>query len=134
MGQVLLVQHLLMRQPMAMKIVQPGRARHGDYLTRFFREAEAAARLKTEHVTRVFDVGYLDDGAPYMIMELLDGKDLWPCSASGARRRCQSRMQSTTFSRHARRSGKPTRMASFIGTSSPRTCSSAARPTPRVSR
>jgi len=76
MGQVLLVQHLLMRQHVAMKIVQPGRAGHGDYLTRFFREAEAAARLKTEHVTRVFDVGYLEDGAPYMVMELLEGKDL----------------------------------------------------------
>src|SRR6185437_1445084 len=76
MGQVLLVQHLLMRQHVAMKIVQPGRAGHGDYLSRFFREAEAAARLKTEHVTRVFDVGYLEDGAPYMVMELLAGKDL----------------------------------------------------------
>ena len=32
--------------------------------TRFFREARAAAQIKSEHVARVRDVGTLEDGAP----------------------------------------------------------------------
>jgi len=43
---------------------------------RFVREAQAAARLKSEHVARVTDVGTLETGAPYMVMELLEGADL----------------------------------------------------------
>ena len=43
---------------------------------RFLREARAAVQLESQHVTRVFDVGTLDDGAPYMVMELLRGCDL----------------------------------------------------------
>ena len=40
------------------------------------REARAAVELKSEHVARVFDVGTLESGAPYMVMEYLDGSDL----------------------------------------------------------
>ncbi len=43
---------------------------------RFEREARAAAVLESEHVTRVLDVGHADDGAPYMVMEYLQGEDL----------------------------------------------------------
>jgi serine/threonine-protein kinase len=43
---------------------------------RFLREARAAVRLKSEHVARVIDVGTLESGAPYMVMELLQGRDL----------------------------------------------------------
>jgi serine/threonine-protein kinase len=43
---------------------------------RFEREARAAAVLESEHVTRVLDVGHTDDGAPYMVMEYLQGEDL----------------------------------------------------------
>jgi serine/threonine-protein kinase len=40
------------------------------------REARAVARLKSENITRVLDVGTLDDGAPYIVMELLEGRDV----------------------------------------------------------
>jgi eukaryotic-like serine/threonine-protein kinase len=43
---------------------------------RFQREARATARLRSEHVVRVSDVGTLDSGAPYMVMEYLEGEDL----------------------------------------------------------
>src|SRR6185369_12014797 len=33
-------------------------------------------RIKSEHVARVFDVGILPDGAPFIVMEYLDGHDL----------------------------------------------------------
>jgi serine/threonine-protein kinase len=43
---------------------------------RFVREAEAAGALLSEHAARVFASGVLEDGAPYMVMELLSGQDL----------------------------------------------------------
>ena len=48
----------------------------GDAVTRFAREARAAAKIASEHVARVLDVGTLDTGAPYMVMEFLEGSDL----------------------------------------------------------
>src|SRR5262249_6045169 len=43
---------------------------------RFFREAQAAERLRSEHVARVVDVGILPDGSPYIAMQYLQGVDL----------------------------------------------------------
>jgi serine/threonine-protein kinase len=40
------------------------------------REAQAAVRLRSEHVARVIDVGSLETGAPYMVLEYLEGADL----------------------------------------------------------
>src|SRR5262249_28982720 len=43
---------------------------------RFLREARAAAKIRSPHVVRVMDVDTLDDGTPFLVMELLDGVDL----------------------------------------------------------
>jgi serine/threonine-protein kinase len=43
---------------------------------RFMREARAAGRLTSEHVCRVSDVGRFESGAPYIVMEYLEGYDL----------------------------------------------------------
>lgn len=40
------------------------------------REARAAAKLKSDHVARVHDIGRFDTGEPYMVIEYLDGQDL----------------------------------------------------------
>jgi serine/threonine-protein kinase len=45
-------------------------------VARFVREARAAAKIKNEHVARVTDVGQQENGAPYMVMEYLEGSDL----------------------------------------------------------
>ena len=45
-------------------------------LARFMREARAAAAIRGEHVARVLDVGELEGGAPYIVMEYLEGRDL----------------------------------------------------------
>ena len=50
--------------------------RHVEMSTRLIREASAAARLSSEHVTRVLDVGRMESGDPYVVMEMLDGVDL----------------------------------------------------------
>jgi hypothetical protein len=51
---------------------------------RFLREARAGARLRSEHVARVLDLGRLDDGTPFLVMEHLEGTDL-QALARGAR-------------------------------------------------
>ncbi len=45
-------------------------------MPRFVQEARAVARIRSEHVVRVFDVGTLPDGPPYIAMEYLEGVDL----------------------------------------------------------
>jgi len=76
MGVVVAARHLGLGELFAIKLLRPAPRADGKAIERFLREARAAARLKTEHVARVHDVGRLDGGAPYMVMEHLDGNDL----------------------------------------------------------
>src|SRR5262249_37760078 len=54
----------------------PEALQNREAVARFAREARAAVKIKSEHVARVSDVGQLESGAPYMVMEYLEGKDL----------------------------------------------------------
>src|SRR5215831_21397407 len=76
MGVVLLVEHMELGQRMAIKMMRPDAVGDVGAVTRFLREARAAAGLESEHVVRIFDVGTLESGVPYMVMELLRGEDL----------------------------------------------------------
>jgi serine/threonine protein kinase len=76
MGQVLAAKHVKLGTMVAIKVVHPELASDAQAVERFVREAQAMARLKSDHVVRVHDVGELPGGAPYMIMEYLEGKDL----------------------------------------------------------
>jgi len=76
MGIVVRARHLQLDEPVALKFLRPELARNADVVARFAREAKASARIKSEHIARVFDVGMRDDGVPYMVMELLHGTDL----------------------------------------------------------
>src|SRR3954447_22553705 len=76
MGLVLAVEHLELGQRMAIKMMLPGIAHDELSAARFLREARSAAGLHSEHVVRIFDVGTLETGAPYMVMEMLRGEDL----------------------------------------------------------
>ena len=60
----------------AIKILLPQRVANAEARARFGREARAASKIKGEGVARVTDVGALDDGSPYMVMEHLDGESL----------------------------------------------------------
>jgi serine/threonine protein kinase len=76
MGIVVAVTHLGLLEPRAIKFMLPTGLSDAEAVERFVREARAASLLKSEHVARVHDVGRLDSGAPYMVMEYLEGTDL----------------------------------------------------------
>jgi eukaryotic-like serine/threonine-protein kinase len=76
MGVVIQATHVQLDERVAMKFLLPEYAEHPEASARFLREARAAVKIKSEHVARVVDVGTLENGAPYMVMEYLHGKDL----------------------------------------------------------
>ena len=76
MGVVVAATHLALDQRVALKFMLPEVLSNPDHVSRFLREARSVVRLKSEHVARVLDVGTLDNGAPYIVMEYLDGIDL----------------------------------------------------------
>jgi serine/threonine-protein kinase len=76
MGVVVAAHHLELDERVALKFLLPEVATHGEAVARFAREARAAVKIKSEHVARVTDVGKLESGAPYMVMEYLEGSDL----------------------------------------------------------
>ncbi|MFO0570710.1 MAG: serine/threonine-protein kinase, partial [Polyangiaceae bacterium] len=74
MGVVVEATHTDLDQRVALKFMHANLVEVG--LDRFMREAKAVAKLKGEHVARVMDVGRLEDGSPYIVMEFLEGEDL----------------------------------------------------------
>lgn len=76
MGVVVAATHVTLGQTVALKFILPGAVGDDVAVERFLREARAAVRLRSEHVARVVDVGTLENSAPYIVMEYLDGVDL----------------------------------------------------------
>ena len=76
MGIVAAAMHLQLEELVAIKFLLPEALESTEIIARFNREARAAAKIKSEHVARVIDVGELESGAPYIVMEYLEGADL----------------------------------------------------------
>ncbi len=76
LGVVVAAKHLQLDQTVAIKYLRPRALGSKGVAERFLREARLAAKMRSEHVVHVYDVGTLPDGAPYMVMELLTGTDL----------------------------------------------------------
>jgi serine/threonine-protein kinase len=76
MGVVVAAMHLQLEQMVAMKFLLPHALESSVVVARFTREARAAVRIKSEHIARIMDVGTLESGAPYLVMEYLEGSDL----------------------------------------------------------
>ncbi len=76
MGVVYVAEHLVLGQRVAVKILLPDAATSESTVERFSREARTAARVNSEHVARVLDAGSTANGAPFLVMEFLDGCDL----------------------------------------------------------
>ncbi|MDC3961528.1 serine/threonine-protein kinase [Polyangium jinanense] len=76
MGIVLEAEHQRLGQRVALKLLLPEIRSMGEITARFEREARAVARLSGPHVARILDVDALPDGSPFMVMELLRGREL----------------------------------------------------------
>jgi serine/threonine protein kinase len=76
MGVVMAAQHIQLDERVALKFLLPEALTMPEYVARFEREARTAVKIKSEHVARVIDIGQLESGSPYMVMEYLEGEDL----------------------------------------------------------
>jgi hypothetical protein len=66
----------VLEREVALKVMLPETAGDPEQKQRFEREARAVARLSHPGIVTVFDLGYHTDGSPYIVMELLKGRDL----------------------------------------------------------
>ena len=121
MGAVYEVEHARTGERLALKVLLAGVGASAEPLERFKREARASARIKSENVVRVTDADVAPEleGAPFLVMELLEGLDLERTAARVARRPTVV----DWLRQVAARSTGPTAWASFTAISSPRTCS-----------
>src|SRR5450432_1905510 len=76
MGAVARATHILRRAPVALKFMSGAVLSLPGAVERFVNEGVAASQIDSDHVVKVFDVGRLPSGAPYLVMELLEGCDL----------------------------------------------------------
>ncbi len=83
MGVVVAARHAQLKQRVALKFLLPAACEAPGAKGRFLREGQAAARITSEHVARVTDTGVLDSGAPYLVMEYLEGQDLGALVSEG---------------------------------------------------
>ena len=119
MGTVFLARDLRLGRRVAIKFLQ---TQQPELTQRFLVEARATARCQHENIVVIYEVGE-HDGAPYMVLEFLNGKPLTaasPRTASG----CRTRARSRSWSRCCARSTARTSTASSTATSSPTTSSS----------
>jgi serine/threonine-protein kinase len=75
MATVWIAEHLTLKTSVVVKFISEQLAGNEEALTRFSREAAAAAAVKSPHVVQMFDHGIID-GTPFIVMELLEGEDL----------------------------------------------------------
>jgi serine/threonine-protein kinase len=76
MGSVWIAEHLSLRTMVVVKFMSRDLAKSSEAIARFSREAAAASQVKSPHVVQMLDHGVGETGAPYIVMELLEGKDL----------------------------------------------------------
>jgi serine/threonine-protein kinase len=76
MGAVWVAEHLALRTEVVVKFIASDLTKNKDAQARFSREAAAASQVKSPHVVQTFDHGVTGEGVPYIVMELLEGRDL----------------------------------------------------------
>ncbi|HEU5074803.1 MAG TPA: protein kinase, partial [Polyangiaceae bacterium] len=75
MGQIWRAEHLILKAPVAVKLVDRQAMPDDETFARFIREAQAAAAIRSPHVVQILDYG-TDEKMPFMVMELLEGETL----------------------------------------------------------
>jgi serine/threonine-protein kinase len=75
-GLVVAARHIALDEQVAVKILLPEAVQSQHAVQRFLREGRATIKIRSEHVVKVHDIGTLEGGSPYLVMEYLDGADL----------------------------------------------------------
>jgi serine/threonine-protein kinase len=76
MGRLYRAEHVRLRRPIAVKVLANHLAHDVGALARFNREAEIVSQLHHPHIVHILDFDQTDHGAPYIVMELLEGESL----------------------------------------------------------
>jgi serine/threonine-protein kinase len=76
MGTVFEARHHRLGQRVAIKVLGEDLRMYPELVRRFEREARAASALSSPHAVRVFDIDQTEDGTPFFVMEMLEGRDL----------------------------------------------------------
>jgi len=76
MGAVYRAEHPLLGKSAAVKMLLPELSNNRDIVNRFFTEARSATAVRHPGIVEIYDFGYLQSGAAYIVMELLDGEPL----------------------------------------------------------
>ena len=83
MGEVFRARDERLGRDVALKLIRPASSENPDHLRRFELEARAAAALNHPNIVAIYDIGF-NDGSPYIVCELLQGKTLRQRLAEGA--------------------------------------------------
>src|SRR5262245_29598988 len=76
MGSVWAADHLGLDTQVAVKFISAELVKDEQIRARFSREAKATAQIKSPHVVQTLDHGFMPDGTPYIVMELLHGASM----------------------------------------------------------
>ncbi|MBK7585377.1 MAG: protein kinase [Myxococcales bacterium] len=76
MGSVWIADHSTLKTEVVVKFLHDRLAEDPTSQARFAREASAASQVKSPHVVQMFDHGVMEGGHPFIVMELLEGRDL----------------------------------------------------------
>jgi len=77
MAAVYEAEHMSLRKKVAVKVLASELSASTIVIERFFREARAAASVKSPYIVDVYDSGRLEDGRPFICMEMLEGESLY---------------------------------------------------------
>ncbi len=83
MGTVFEAQHLSIGRMVALKVLKPENAQKPDAVARLRHEARVVSQLGHPNICEVFDIGQLEDGTPYLVMERLRGQTLTQRTEAG---------------------------------------------------
>ncbi len=76
MGSVFEVEHIFIKKHYALKLINPELAQNPEFKARALRESQASAAIRHENIVDVVDFGETSEGAPYIVMEFLEGEPL----------------------------------------------------------
>ncbi len=76
-GMVYQARHRLIDRTVAVKVLNASLKDNADSVRRFINEGRAAGGLGHAHIVESTDMGYTPAGCPYLVLEYLEGRDVW---------------------------------------------------------